>query len=113
MALTFRKVFVLAVIGMTCAPMTVLLGAAELPDYLVSKGGIIYPRTGDSTQELFYTPPHATHIFHPGMLIGVLPEDCISASHGSIGDYYSCHHDLALKPEEHEGKTVYRVIEVK
>jgi hypothetical protein len=41
-----------------------------------------------------------------------LPNDCKSASRGTIGDYYMCNHDLALKPEEQEGKTVYRVIEV-
>ena len=45
------------------------------------------------------------------MLIGVLPEDCISASRGTIGDYYICNYELALKPEERYGKTVYRVIE--
>ena len=45
------------------------------------------------------------------MLIGVLPEDCISASRRIIGDYYICNYELALKSEERYGKTVYRVIE--
>lgn len=84
--------------------------ALELPDYLISKGGVIYPRTGDSTQEIFHTPANVHEIIQPGMLLGVLPADCVSASHGTVGDIYMCHHDLALKPEEKSGETVYRVI---
>ena len=87
------------------------VNAEELPDYLYSKGGIIYPRTGDSTQEIFHTPPNAREIFKPGMLVGVLPQDCRSASRGGLGEVYICHHDLVLKPEEHHGRSVYRVIE--
>ena len=49
----------------------------------------------------------------PGMMIGVLPEDCASASHGDIGDIYICHYELYLKPEEKYGETVYRVIEIR
>ena len=93
-------------------PLTTTYAAAnELPDFLESKGGVIYPITGDSTPVIFRTPPLATDYLKPGMLIGVLPNDCKSASRGTIGDYYMCNHDLALKPEEQEGKTVYRVIE--
>ena len=84
----------------------------NLPDFLYSKGGVIYPTTGDSTQKIFRTPPDVKDYIKPGMLIGVLPEDCISASRGTIGDYYVCHYDLALKPEELYGKTVYRVVEL-
>jgi hypothetical protein len=92
--------------------ITPTVAAAELPDYLVSKGGVIYPQTGDSMQVIFHTPRDITDYLKPGMLLGVLPEDCISASHGTIGSYYICHYDLALKPEEYEGKTVYKVIEM-
>ncbi len=88
------------------------IAAGELPDYLYSKGGIIYPQTGDSMQDIFNTPPHIMEYLKPGMLIGVLPEDCDPASHGTLGNIYICHYDLALKPEEAEGKTVYRVIKV-
>ena len=94
------------------ATLTIKTAAKELPEPLYSKGGIIYPRTGDSTQEIFRTPPNVKDFLEEGMLIGVLPTDCKSASRGVIGDYYLCHHGLALKPEEHNGKTVYRVIEV-
>jgi len=86
--------------------------AAELPDYLYSKGGVIYPHTGDSTQEIFHTPPDVRDYLKPGMLIGVLPADCTSASHGKLGNIYICHHDLILKPEEKYGDTVYRVVEM-
>jgi hypothetical protein len=85
--------------------------ADQLPDYLIVKGGVVYPRTGDSTQEIFRTPSNVRDFLKPGMLVGVLPVDCLSVGHGQLGDFYRCHHDLALKSEEHEGKVVYRVIE--
>ena len=105
---TISKVLLVVGVLLTVQPLTTTFVAAEdLPDFLQSKGGVIYPITGDSTQEVFRTPPFATDYLKPGMLIGVLPNDCKSASRGTIGDYYMCHHDLALKPEEQEGKTVY------
>ena len=99
----------LGVLGISPAPAA---HAEGLPDYLYSKGGIIYPHTGDSTQEIFHTPPNVRDFIEPGMLLGVLPEDCTPASRGTIGDFYICHYDLYLKPEERYGKTVYRVIEI-
>jgi len=105
---TFYVVSFLGYLFIATAPTAY---ADELPDFLYSKGGIIYPHTGDSTQEIFRTPPNVKDFIEPGMLIGVLPEDCISASRGTIGDYYICNYELALKPEERYGKTVYRVIE--
>ena len=107
------KLIMIAALGSPLLAMSPPVKAAELPDFLYSKGGIIYPRTGDSTQEIFRTPPNVKDFLQPGMLIGVLPTDCTFASRGSIGDYYICHHGLALKPEEHEGQKVYRVIDVK
>lgn len=84
--------------------------AADLPDYLKQRGGVIYPVTGDSTQEIFRTPPHITDYLKPGMMIGVLPEDCFPAS-GPTGDYFQCHHDLVLKPHVFDNRDVYMVIE--
>jgi hypothetical protein len=86
------------------------LEASELPDYLYSKGGVIYPSTGDSTQVIFRTQPEVMEYLKPGMLVGVLPTDCNSVSHGSVGEVFICHYDLVLKPEEKNGETVYRVI---
>lgn len=106
------KVLLVGVLLLTQPLATTFVAAEELPDFLKSKGGVIYPVTGDSTQDIFRTPPFATDYLKPGMLIGVLPNDCKPASRGTIGDYYMCHHDLALKPEELGEKTVYRVIEV-
>ena len=103
--------FTIAVFGLLVSSIAPAAHADGLPDFLYSKGGIIYPHTGDSTQEIFRTPANVKDFIEPGMLIGVLPEDCTPASRGTIGDYYICHYDLALKPEEHHGKTVYRVIE--
>lgn len=101
----------MAALGLAIISLVPAVEANELPDYLYSKGGIIYPSTGDSTQTLFHTPPNITNHLKPGMLLAVLPTDCLSASRGSIGSYYRCNHDLALKAEEHNGNTVYRVIE--
>jgi hypothetical protein len=84
--------------------------ATELPDYLTQKGGIIYPNTGDSMQDIFNTPPHITDYLKPGMMIGVLPVDCFPAS-GPIGNYYQCHHNLVLKPYVYDDKDVYMVVE--
>ncbi len=106
------KIFMSAVLGLLVISIAPATHAEGLPDFLYSKGGIIYPHTGDSTQEIFHTPPNVKDFIEPGMLIGVLPEDCTPASRGTIGDYYICHYDLSLKPEELYGKTVYRVIEV-
>ena len=107
------RMFSGAAIGLTLSLVALPAGAEELPDYLTSRGGIIYPKTGDSTQEIFHTPSNITEILKPGMLVGVLPVDCESASSGSIGSYYRCHNDLSLQPEEVDGKTVYRVIDPK
>ncbi len=111
-SLIFKVVMTAVLVGpivMTSTPVE----AAELPDFLYSKGGIIYPRTGDSTQDIFRTPSNVKDFIEPGMLIGVLPADCKPASGGTIGSYYICHHDLFLKPEENADQTVYRVIEPK
>jgi len=105
------KIFMIAILGLLVISIAPATHADDLPDFLYSKGGIIYPHTGDSTQEIFRTPPNVKDFIKPGMLIGVLPEDCTSASRGTIGSYYICNHELALKPEERYGKTVYRVIE--
>jgi hypothetical protein len=86
--------------------------AEELPEFLYSKGGVIYPRTGDSTQEIFRTPPKVKDYLKPGMLVGVLPNDCKSASRGTIGEYYICDFEFYLKPVESGGETVYRVIDI-
>jgi hypothetical protein len=108
---TDTKLFIVPILAYLVIAMAPAACADGLPDFLYSKGGIIYPHTGDSTQEIFRTPPNVKDFIKPGMLIGVLPEDCISASRGTIGDYYICNYELALKPEERYGKTVYRVIE--
>jgi hypothetical protein len=85
----------------------------EIPEKrMVSEGGVLYPQTGDSSQERFQTPQNATTMFPPGTLVGVLPADCISASSGAAGSYYRCDHDFALKEQLlQDGRTVYLVIE--
>ncbi len=89
-----------------------VLAIDEIPEKkLVSRGGVLYPQVGDATQEHFQTPPNVKDILSPGMVIGILPDDCVSASSGALGDYYLCDHDLRLKPLTHEGKPVYQVIE--
>ena len=102
--------FMIAAIGSTA---THAIAIDEIPDrYMYDKGGVLYPHTGDSSQKRFQTPLNAKELFPPGTLVGVLPEDCISASKGSVGDYYRCDHDFALKEETlQDGRTVYRIIE--
>jgi hypothetical protein len=86
----------------------------EIPEkYMYDKGGVLYPHTGDSSQQRFQTPANARQMFAPDTLIGVLPQDCVPASKGAIGEYYKCDHDFALKAEDFNGKTVYRVIDAK
>lgn len=104
-----KALLVIAAVGLL--PVGVPI-AAELPDKLISKGGIIYPRTGDFSQERFQTPPNATDLFRPGMLLGVLPDDCVEAA-GPEGAFYRCDYDLALKPDVHNGHPVYRVIDAR
>ena len=106
-----NKALIIGTLILAQTLITTYVAAEELPDFLYSKGGIIYPHTGDSTQKVFRTPEFATDYLKPGMLIGVLPNDCKPASRGSIGDYFICHHGLSLEPEEMEGQTVYKVIE--
>ena len=102
---------VVAVLGPAAAPA---LAIDEIPEkYMVSRGGVLYPHTGDSSQELFQTPPNARTLFPAGTLIGVLPADCTSASSGLVGNFYRCDNNFALKEEVlQDGRTVYRVIDL-
>jgi hypothetical protein len=111
-SLIMDKIFVMTTLVLTLIAMTTYVDAAEPDISMESKGGVLYPVTGDSTQVIFRTPPNITDYLHPGMFLGVLPADCISASKGEIGDYYICHHDLFLKPAVRGGRAAYEVIEV-
>lgn len=99
-----------AVIGMIVSQAFAI---EEIPEKrMVSRGGVLYPETGDASQELFQTPENARQLFPPGTLVGVLPADCLSASQGSIGNYYRCDHNFALQEVLlQDSRTVYRVIE--
>jgi hypothetical protein len=110
-SLIMDKIFVMTTLALTLIVVATYVDASASDISMESKGGVLYPVTGDSTQDIFRTPPHITDYLKPGMYLGVLPEDCISASHGKIGDYYICHHDLYLKPEVHGGRPAYLVIE--
>jgi len=102
--------FIVATLGATA---TQAIAIDEIHDrYMNYKGGVLYPHTGDSSQERFQTPLKAMEMFPPGTLIGVLPADCVSASKGTVGNYYRCDHGFALKEEMlPDGRTAYRVIE--
>ena len=60
---TFYIVSILGYLVIATAPAAY---ADELPDFLYSKGGIIYPHTGDSTQEIFRTPPNVKDFIERG-----------------------------------------------
>lgn len=106
-------VLVLVLVGATVMMSMAAEGIAEIPDRsMVSKGGVLYPYTGDASQARFQTPPNYKDFIPMGALIGVLPDDCIEVSKGTFGLYYQCDHGLALIPEElQDGRRVYRVIE--
>ncbi len=110
--LMMGKILVMTTLVLALISMATYVDAAGSDISMESKGGVLYPVTGDSTQDIFHTPPDITNYLHPGMFLGVLPADCNSASKGEIGDYYICHHDLFLKPTVHGGRVAYEVIEV-
>jgi len=109
--LLIEAALTLAILGL--AGYQALAEIREIPEKrMVSRGGVLYPETGDSSVELFQTPENARQMFPPGTLIGVLPADCISASQGTIGGYFRCDHDFAVQEETlPDGRTTYRVIE--
>jgi hypothetical protein len=78
---------------------------------LISKGGILYPHTGDSTQTIYRLPKEARDILRPGLLLGVLPANCSSAS-GPEGDYYICHYGIYLKPYFQGERLAYLVLKI-
>jgi hypothetical protein len=45
-----NKVLIVGVLLLAQPLLTAYAAAEELPDFLYSKGGVIYPITGDSTQ---------------------------------------------------------------
>jgi hypothetical protein len=78
---------------------------------LISKGGILYPKTGDSTQAIYRLPKKARDVLRPGDLLGVLPENCSSAS-GPEGNYYVCHYGIYLQPYFYGDKLAYAVLKI-
>ena len=75
------------------------------------RGGVIYPKTGDSTRTRYTIDRDVAEYLQPGMVIGVLPSNCTSASRGSVGQYYSCAHNVYLKPAFNGDEVVYQVID--
>ena len=106
-----RKLGVILVAGSLVAAAAPALAVDEIPEKRMdSRGGVLYPHTGDG-REIFQTPPNARTLFPPGTLIGVLPGDCVSASKGAIS-YFRCDYDFALEEMAlPDGRTVYQVIE--
>jgi hypothetical protein len=78
---------------------------------LVSKGGVLYPRTGDYNQVRYIIPKEAREVLRPGMLLGVLPANCNSAA-GPEGNYYICHHGIYLQPYFYGDKVAYAVLKI-
>lgn len=78
---------------------------------LVLKGGILYPRTGDSTQTRYVMTKKAREVLRPGDLLGVLPANCIDAS-GPEGHYYICHFGIYLQPYFYGDKLAYAVLKI-
>jgi len=102
----------IALLGTIASMSMAAEGIAEIPERsMVSKGGVLYPYTGDASQARFQTPPNYKEFIPMGALIGVLPDDCIEVSKGTVGLYYQCDYGLALVPEDQSGSQVYRVIE--
>jgi hypothetical protein len=108
----FQRLFIRALLagllaGLCAAPVV----AEPLTDKLISKGGILYPRTGDYTQDRYQTPPNVMEFIRPGMLIGILPDDCTMAQNPQFGKHYACDYGLALKPVSAYGHPAYEVLD--
>ncbi len=91
--------------------LTVSVASASADTTLIKKGGIIYPKTGDSTQVRYLLPKKARDVLRVGDLLGVLPTNCISAS-GPEGNYYICHYGIYLQPYFHGDRLAYAVIKI-
>jgi hypothetical protein len=110
--LMLGKILVIITLVLTLTSMSTYVDAAGSDISMKSKGGVLYPVTGDSTQDIFHTPPNITDTLRPGMLLGILPEDCKPASKGEIDDFYICNHGLFLKPATQGDRVAYEVIEI-
>ena len=106
----FVKSTSLIIIVLLISVVSVTAVSAEAKIY--RKGGVIYPHTGDSTQELYRLPQKARDVLQPGDMIGVLPKNCTSASEGGQAKYV-CHHGITLKPYFHGDKIVYVITDIK
>lgn len=74
------------------------------------RNGVMYPKEGDSLRSRFVIDKEMAVNLQPGMVIGVLPTNCNSASKGAYDKYYSCGHNVYLKPIFNGDKVVYQVI---
>ena len=95
----------------TLLVLTVSVASVSAETKLISKGGVLYPKTGDSTQVRYLLPKKAREVLQPGMLLGVLPTNCTSAS-GPEGNYYICHHGIYLQPYFYGEKIAYVVLKI-
>jgi hypothetical protein len=91
--------------------VTSVLAIRDANPRLITKGGVIYPNTGDSTQVRYRMPKEARKILRPGDLLGVLPSNCNSAS-GPEGDYYICAHGIYLQPYFYGDRLTYAVLKI-
>lgn len=106
-----QRLFVFALAVLFCGLFATPAVAEPLSDKLISKGGILYPRTGDYTQDRYQTPPNVMEFLRPGMLIGVLPDDCTMAQNPRFGKHYACDYGLSLKPVSAYGYPAYEVLD--
>lgn len=91
--------------------LTCLVTNSSAETKLILKGGILYPKTGDSTQTRYLITEKAREVLRPGDLVGVLPANCNSAS-GPEGDYYICHYGIYLQPYFYGDKLAYAVLKI-
>lgn len=107
-----QRLFIRALItGLLLGLCATTLMAEPLTDKLISKGGILYPSTGDYTQAIYQTPANVKEFLRAGMLIGILPDDCTPAQNPAFGRHYACDYGLALKPVSAYGAPAYQVLE--
>lgn len=87
------------------------VSTASAETTLKTKGGVIYPHTGDSTQTFFRLPKAARDVLRPGDVLGVLPTNCLNAA-GPEGPYYICHYGIFLQPAFKGDRVVYVVLKI-
>lgn len=112
MKVTIHKILRLShLMACACVIVAVTASISLAVSTMKVRNGVMYPKSGDSLRSRISLDKEMANNLQPGMMIGVLPSNCNSASKGSYDKYYSCAHNVYLQPIFNGDEVVYRVIE--